>query len=177
MSSAEIPQFLVVPPAEFDIPNSNIHARLFNDDDADNLAHLADEAGVQRYVPWAKRIHDVSSASRVIDEFQDVWERKLIARYALEKDSQFVGYSGIWSDPTPGYFEFGFAMLPEFRGQGIGTSTVNELINIAKENLGAKGMVAYVDDTNDASKSIVTKLSFQSTDEFDSGDRRYELQF
>jgi len=177
MSSAEVPPFTVTPPAEFDIPSTNIHARLFQEGDADDLARLASEESVQRYVPWAKRIHDAGSASNAIHEFQTAWDRKVMARYCLEDNGRFMGYAGIWSDQNPDYYEFGFAMLPEFRGQGNGTKVVTELLKIAKEKLGAKGMVAYVDDTNEASKAVVIKHEFRPSDEFDSGDRRYELSF
>ncbi len=177
MSSAKIPPFMKVPPASFDIPGTNTRARLFQEGDAENLTRLATNEAVQRYVPWAKRIHDADSAAATIHEFQNVWDKKIMARYAIEKDQQFVGYVGLWSDQITGYYEFGFATLPELQGQGIGTSVITELLSITKQHLDAKGMVAYVGDTNDASKAVITKLGFQPTDQFDSGDRRYELQF
>jgi RimJ/RimL family protein N-acetyltransferase len=177
MSSAEIPKFAIAPPAEFDVPNADIHVRLFDEPDADNLLRLTQEAAVQQYVPWAKRVHDQSSAADMIRSFRGAWDRKIMVRYVIEKGGEFVGYCGLWSDPAPGFYEFGFAMLPEFRGQGIGTNVVAELMKIAKTQMNAAGMVAYVHDTNAASKATVAKLGFQPTENFDAGDRRYELRF
>lgn len=177
MSSVEIPKFSIPPPPEINIPDSNIHLRLFREDDADHLLELAQEDSVQKYVPWAKSIHDEASASEAIDRFKVVWEKKTMARYAIEEDGEFIGYAGLWNDKKTGYYEFGFAMLPEARGRGIGTKTINQLMDTARENLGAQGMVAYVDDTNSASKSVVVKLGLSPMEEFDDGDRRYELEF
>jgi len=177
MSHVEIPQFSALPPTEFDVPNSNLHVRLFNDSDADNLLNLAGEDAVQRYVPWAKRVHDRDAAADTIKSFLSAWDRKVMARYVIERGGAFVGYCGLWSDQTPGYYEFGFAMLPDFRGQGIGTRTIAALMELARTHMNAAGMVAYIHDTNEASRATVTKLGFQPTDEFDDGDRRYIFDF
>lgn len=177
MSTAEIPQFDIAPPSEFDVPGTDIHVRLFNEGDTDKLLRLAQEDAVQKYIPWAKRVHDHTSAADTITSFESAWDKRVRARYAIEQDGTFAGYCGIWSDQTPECYEFGFAMLPEFRGRGIGTTTITELMGFAKNDMNAAGMVAYVHDTNDASKAVVIKLGFQPTNEFDDGDRRYTLNF
>jgi RimJ/RimL family protein N-acetyltransferase len=173
----KIPPFEQRPPAEFNVPDSTIHLRLFRHGDEDNLVRLVDNEPVQRFVPWAKRVIDKVSAERTIDRFENEWNNGLMARYVIEKDSMFAGYAGLWSDKKPGYYEFGFAVLPEFRKQGIGTNTTNELFDVAKKQLQAKGMVAYVHDDNDASQAVVNKHGFARLDEFDDDDRRYELDF
>lgn len=173
----QIPPFEHRPPTEFDVPDTSIHLRLFRHGDEDNLIRLVDDEPVQKFVPWAKRVIDKTSAERTINEFEGAWDRGVMARYAIEQDGSFAGYAGLWSDKKSGYYEFGFAVLPEFRGQGIGTRTTSELFDIAKEQLQAKGMVAYVHDENLASQAVVNKHGFQRLDEFDDGDRRYELEF
>ena len=50
----QMPPFEHRPPAEFDVPNSTIHLRLFRHGDEDNLVRLVDDEPVQRFVPWAK---------------------------------------------------------------------------------------------------------------------------
>lgn len=165
------------PPAEINVPNTNIHLRLFCHGDEGNLMRLTIDEPVQIFVPWAKRIMDEASAGKMIDEFQRTWKDDLVVRYAIEQDGEFVGYAGVWPDKKPDYYEFGFAVLPEFRRQGIGSKTTAELFTVAKEQLGAKGIVAYVNDDNLASQEVVIGHGFQRLDEFDSGDRRYELEF
>lgn len=177
MSEVEKPRFDISPPAEFDVPEAGIHVRLFDQTDVDHLAQLASEELVQRYVPWARMIHDQASAKEVIDDFEAAWAEGRQARYAVEKDGQFVGYAGLWADRPEGYYEFGFAMLPKYRGQGIGTATVTKLTEIARDSMHANGIVAYVHDTNEASKSVIAKLGLNSTNNFDQGDRRYEMHF
>ena len=173
----QIRQFEYKPPAEFDVPGTNIHLRLFRHGDESNLIKLVDDQPVQRFVPWAKRVTDKTSAERIIEDFQDAWNRDVMVRYAIEQEGEFIGYSGLWSDKKPGYYEFGFAVLPEFRGQGIGTKTTSELFAIARDQLHAKGIVAYVHDENLASQAVINKHGFRKLDEFDDGDRRYELDF
>lgn len=124
---SHIPTFEHRPPAEFDVNDSSIHLRLFRHGDEENLVRLVDDEPVQRFVPWAKRIIDKTTAEKAIDEFESLWERGVIARYVVEQDGKFAGYAGLWSDRNQGYYEFGFAVLPEFRGQGIGTKTTKEL--------------------------------------------------
>lgn len=177
MSSMSIPPFTTLPPASFEVPDVHVTARLFTADDAANLLTLAVAPAVKLYVPWAKRVDDLESASSAIIEFNNAWKNQIMARYALEKDGGFIGYCGVWTDQKPDYYEFGFALLPEVRGRGIGTAVIAELIRIAKENMNAKGVIAYVDDTNGASKTVITKLGLVPTEEFDQGDRRYELHF
>lgn len=172
-----IPPFEHRPPEEFDVQDIGIHVRLFGHGDEDNLVRLANDEPVQQFVPWAKRVVDRVSAERVINDFEGSWQRGVMARYCLEKGGEFAGYAGIWSDKKPGYYEFGFAVLPELRGQGIGTRTTEELFKIAKDHLHAKCMIAYVNDENLASQAVVNKHGFQKLDEFDNGDRRYELNF
>jgi RimJ/RimL family protein N-acetyltransferase len=176
-NKSSIPPFEHMPPAEFDTPDSKIHLRLFNHGDEEDLLRLVQDENVQKYVPWAKRIHDLESARETIDNFTSSWERQVMARYVIDIDGNFAGYTGLWTDKQPNYYEFGFAVFPELRGQGIGKKVVAEVINIAKTKLQAKGMVAYVDDSNDASKAVVVSFGFSPTDEFDKGDRRYELEF
>lgn len=176
MSSSEIPRFTHMPPGMIQIDES-LQMRLFVESDAENLLRLVDNERAQKFLPWAKPIHDLESAKDSIASFQSAWDNQRMARYVVEKDGEFAGYAGIWSDQEPDFYEFGFATLPELQGEGIGSKSVNRLINMARDDLGAKGMIAYVDDTNEQSKSSVSRLGFEPTEEFDSGDRRYVLDF
>ena len=100
-----------------------------------------------------------------------------MARYAVEAEGAVVGYAGLWSDQKPGFYEFGFAFLPSQRSKGYGTSVVARLLTVMQDDLHAQGAIAYVDDTNNASKVVVQKLGFIPTEEFDDGDRRYVKAF
>ncbi len=177
MAKMPTPPFDIMPPGEFDVPGCPVHARLFRITDADKVLQLVQDDAVQRYVPWAKSIHDHSTAAAAITRFEGAWNRKVTASYLVELNGKFVGYCRLWRDPVPGYYELGSALLPEFRGQGIATKLVSELIKITKNTLHGEGMVAYVSDMNKASQATVKKLGFRKTDEFDDGDRRYLLDF
>jgi RimJ/RimL family protein N-acetyltransferase len=167
-------KFELTPAPEFQI-NDMLLARQFDAADADDLLALATDAPVSRYVPWAKWVTDLAGAEHTIDGFNEARVNNIRARYVLEHLGKFAGYIGCWPDDKLGYYEFGFAVLPEYRGKGIGIAAVKSLIELLKIEHGAVGIVAYVDDTNAASQTVVAKLGFTPLEEFDEGDRRYEL--
>jgi len=167
-------EFKTMPSESFEIPETNIVIRQFEPSDADDLLKLAGDDSVKKFVPWAKSVTDQHTALLQIEEFQKSWHDRVRARYVVEQDGQFVGYIGLWPDDKAGYYEFGFAMLPEFRGEGIGTLVVQSLTKHVQFELGAICMVAYVNDSNVASIATVLKLGFTPLEEFNKGDRRYE---
>ena len=167
-------EFKTMPPESFEIQKTNIIIRQFEPFDADDLLKLASDEPVKKFVPWAKFVTDQHTALLQIEEFQKSWQDHVRARYVIEQDGQFVGYIGLWPDDKAGFYEFGFAMLPEFRGVGLGTLVVQSLANHARFDLGAICMVAYVNDSNVASIATVLKLGFTPLEEFNKGDRRYE---
>jgi RimJ/RimL family protein N-acetyltransferase len=169
-------QFETLPPETWEMPEAGLHAHILHAGDADKLVELAQDEAAQKFIPWIKAAITDKDARSFLERYRKEWESGRRARYILEDDDGFVGYVGIWPDKTTDdYYEFGFGILPKFRGQGVGPAAVKHLITIAKDQLHAEGMVAYVRDENEASKAVVTKLGFTPTDDIDDGDRRYEL--
>jgi RimJ/RimL family protein N-acetyltransferase len=168
--------FETLPPETWEIPETGLHAHILNAGDADKLVELAQDPAAQKFIPWIKAAMTEETAQSFLERYSKEWQAGRRARYILEDDYGFVGYVGIWPDRIAnGYYEFGFGVLPKYKGQGIGPTAVKHLITIAKDQLHAEGMVAHVRDENEASKAAVTKLGFTPTDEIDDGDRRYVL--
>ena len=167
-------QFATNPPAEFKI-SDKLEARQFVQTDAQMLLELALDEAVSRFVPWAKYITTIESASWQIANFSETREDNTFNRYAVVLDGSSVGYIGCWPDDKEGFYEFGFAILPKTRGIGIGKAAVMSLMDILKTECEALGIVAYVNDDNEASKTVVTKLGFTPLDEINENERRYEL--
>ena len=168
-------KFVMMPYPELAIEGTDMLLRQFAVGDIESLVDLATEPAVSRYVPWAKWVTDRQSAEKQIIEFNHSYSEGTRARYVIENSGKFVGYIGVWPDANVGFYQFGFAILPEHRGQGFGTLAVQTLIQHVEKHLKASGMVAYVDEDNEASKATILKLGFASTEEFDKTERRYEL--
>ncbi len=171
-------KFVKKPPESFDIDKTQgITARLFSVDDVGFLKNLAMDPDVARYVPWAPRIKDDLSAIESLQTFRKCWNEQTRARYAVFMEDAFVGYVGLWPDfkeDAEDSYEFGYALLPNYRGKGTGSKLIHAIVAVGR-TLGARTIVAYVDDANVASKAVVLKSRFVATQEFDKGDRRYEL--
>lgn len=170
-------KFEILPPSRFDNAEHGLEFRPFNSSDIDALVTIATDSPVTRFVPWAKWVTDTESADRQIREFNQTYEQGTRVRYAVVKDDELVGYAGLWPDAKNGYFEFGFAVVPSRRGQGIGSSILKGLMHTTAIELNATGLIAYVHDDNISSKATVVKEGFIPTNEFDEGDRRYEYTF
>lgn len=177
MSKEQIPPFTTVPPAEFAIPEMGITFSHVESGDEDKLLAFAADPAARQYVPWAGRVQDAESAHKIVEEFSSAYERGVMASYLVEKDNEFAGYARLWSDREPGLYEFGFGVLPEFRGHGVGTAIATRILELVEHDLHGDGMVAYIDDTNAASKAVALSLGFKPTEEFDGSDRRYILHF
>lgn len=157
------------------VGNTRLILRRFREEDADVLFQLATEPLVARYVPWAKAIKDIDSSKRMIKSFDGQWEDGLFARFLICKDDRPCGYIGIWRHSKDKSFEIGFAILPEYRGQGIVGTVLQCVERLLHEKLDANLVVAHVDEENESSKRALTKNGYQETDSFnEEGERLYE---
>lgn len=128
----------------------------------------------------------VEIASAVIDHINDImvvenlsfsipWSRNSIteeitknkfARYlsAISK-GKVIGYAGMWSVCGEGHIT-NVAVHPEFRGNGIGSLLIEELIVIAKKE-GVLRMTLEVRKSNLVAQSLYKKFGFK-----DAGQRK-----
>lgn len=167
--------FTKLPPATFE--SNGLVFRPFNDTDADFLLSLAINEPVKRFVPWAKRIHDIESAKTMIQDFNQSYVSKIRVRYVIGIDGNTIAYAGLWPDSEDDFYEYGFAVSPHNRGHGYGGLIVDGLINMTKTTLRAKGLIAHIHDENTSSKKCVIRAGFNPTNVFSDVERRYELVF
>lgn len=98
--------------------------------------------------PWSK------------EAFYNELNKNRFALYlVLEDQGKVVGYCGTWIVIDEAHIT-NVAMLPEYRGKGLGEATMKKLIEVAKEK-GVKTMTLEVRVSNHVAQSLYRKLGFQ----------------
>jgi [ribosomal protein S5]-alanine N-acetyltransferase len=77
-----------------------------------------------------------------------------------QMDNQVMGWIGIGqpSDPTSGDLDFGYALLPDFWGQGYMSEALEALLGYAFESLGAQRIFGECEVVNEASARVMEKV-------------------
>ncbi len=177
MSGAEKYSFTNHLPENIPVSDTELVLRLFEPDDAETLLEIATEENTAKYVPWSKAIKDVETSQQMIGRFHNQWQQGLFARYLVTRHDEACGYFGIWPADVPDMYEIGFAVLPRHRGKGIAKQVLDTAEEVAMTNLEAAGLVAHIDEPNEASQHTIAKQGFHPTDKFnEEGERRYEKQ-
>ena len=118
-----------------------------------SVDHLDDIMVVERLsfsVAWSR------------DAFIEEITRNRFARYISAKaNNRIIGYAGMWKVFDEGHIT-NIAVHPEYRGKGIGSSLVEELIKIAK-NEGITRMTLEVRESNIAAQRLYSKYGFRKS--------------
>ena len=94
---------------------------------------------------------------------QSFWEEAANEKtwYLLTlSDERIIGYMGAWLLLDEAHIT-NVAMLPEFRGQGIGSKMLSEYIHIVKQK-GITAMTLEVRPSNQAAIALYEKFGFRS---------------
>jgi RimJ/RimL family protein N-acetyltransferase len=95
-----------------------------------------------------------------------------LIRYAIVEDNAAIGLVSFWRDiddpfnlpDSPDDYGFGYFLDPSKRSRGIVTDAIESVMDTATKSLGIKQFIAYCDDDNPNSISVLTKLGFKPTD-------------
>lgn len=77
--------------------------------------------------------------------------------------NQVMGWIGIGQpgDPTRGDLDFGYALLPDYWGQGYMSEALNALLDYAFEYLGAQRIFGECEAANEASARVMEKVGLR----------------
>ena len=119
-----------------------------------------------RIVPGSKKyLDDMYAAEKAC--FRSPWAReelaedleKPISRYlVMLENEKLIGYAGFWLLMEEAHIT-NVAVLPEYRGQGLGKRLVKELIQLASD-CGAKFMELECRVSNDVARRMYHNLGF-----------------
>ncbi|WP_409252636.1 ribosomal protein S18-alanine N-acetyltransferase [Bacillus sp. SCS-153A] len=99
-------------------------------------------------IPWSR------------DAFFNEIETNHFATYiVIEDQGQIIGYCGVWIIIDEAHIT-NIAVLPSYRGQGLGGKLMASMIEIAKE-MGARTMTLEVRVSNTPAQSLYRKFGFQ----------------
>ncbi|GGI18452.1 ribosomal protein S18-alanine N-acetyltransferase [Gottfriedia solisilvae] len=94
------------------------------------------------------------------DAFYNELHTNQFAHYVVaEVDQEIIGYCGLWVIIDEGHIT-NIAILPEYRGNGLGEKLLLAVIDTARE-LGAETLTLEVRVSNDVAKGLYRKLGFQ----------------
>lgn len=91
--------------------------------------------------------------------YNELYQNQFAVYLVLEEKSRVVGYCGVWIVVDEAHIT-NVAMLPEFRGKGMGEAIMRKLMLVAKGK-GARTMTLEVRVSNDVARSLYRKLGFQ----------------
>jgi [ribosomal protein S18]-alanine N-acetyltransferase len=99
-------------------------------------------------IPWSR------------DAFLNEIEQNHLSTYLVVEDGDHVaGYCGVWLVVDEAHIT-NVAVLPEYRGQGLGESLMRKIMGIATQ-FGARVMTLEVRVSNIAAQHLYRKLGFQ----------------
>jgi [ribosomal protein S18]-alanine N-acetyltransferase len=99
-------------------------------------------------IPWSR------------EAFYNEIEQNHLSTYLVVEDGERIaGYCGVWLVVDEAHIT-NVAVLPDYRGQGVGEALMQRIMDISKE-VGARVMTLEVRVSNEAAKGLYRKMGFQ----------------
>lgn len=116
------------------------------------------------FMVFSGGVHELDSAHARFDEMmRTVAEVPFGKQPVIERSSGIVlGYTGVaWFDfEGERRLEYGYRLVPDARGRGYATEAGTALLQLAEHDFRGE-LLAMIDPTNAASKSVIGKLGFE----------------
>lgn len=132
------------------------------------LKILEADNSIRDKVTAASRLYTPEDVASEIERYRkDIG----LIRYALIKDEIPIGLVSLWRDDgfwgtkNLNDYGFGYFLDPNERGKGLVTRAVQSLMHVLAKNIYVNQFVAFCEDKNDESISVLTKLGFRATEE------------
>jgi len=90
---------------------------------------------------------------------KDISSRIKAYKFSVYYNDRLIGFAGIFNDK--GFDELAVFILPPYRGKGIATSTINELIDYSFKKLKYKKINAVTDELRLNLEKILKKYNFK----------------
>lgn len=100
----------------------------------------------------------------------------------LKDTNKPIGVCGLLKRKKLQGVDIGYAILPQFEGQGYTFEAAKKVLNYAKNMLHKKSIKAYTGINNEGSQKLLTKLGFkyegiQQLEEFENQSAVYRVEF
>jgi [ribosomal protein S18]-alanine N-acetyltransferase len=125
--------------------NDTLIFRQMTEEDIDQIIEIEQASFA---TPWSREAF-----------YNELYQNQFAVYLVLEEKGRVVGYCGVWIVVDEAHIT-NVAMLPEFRGKGMGEAIMRQLMLVAKGK-GARTMTLEVRVSNDVARSLYRKLGFQ----------------
>jgi RimJ/RimL family protein N-acetyltransferase len=150
---------------EVPVRTSRLELRAFRPDDLEPLLEIHSDPDSVRYVPFPPR--DRAGTAEVLDRKRR--NTRLAEGGDLLELAVTLGSGGgpigdvllALRSVEHGTLEVGYLFSPRHRGQGYATETVSALLDLAFGPVGARRVVARVDDRNVRSRALLERLGLR----------------
>jgi len=141
--------------------------RTWRDTDLDDLVWLHSQVQASRYLsitgqPWTR-----DEAAGRMTGWAEEYRLHGVTKFKLQRrdDERFVGRPGVSMFAATGQFELGYAIAPEFWGQGYATEIAGALANFFFDRKIRDHFIAFAHVDNTASLNVLEKIGmrFQHT--------------
>ncbi|MFO0920242.1 MAG: GNAT family N-acetyltransferase [Candidatus Saccharimonadales bacterium] len=138
--------------------------------DASRILEILDaDPSIRDRVSVASRMHSPEDVSEQVEVYQ---ADPHTIRYTLLEGERPVGLISFWRDidnpfdapDSPNDYGFGYFLDPAERGKELIPDAVQRVMETAQGVLHIENFIAYCEDNNPASVSVLTKLGFVPTD-------------
>ncbi len=130
------------------------------DADAPFILRLLTDAGWLRWI-GDRGVHSLGDARAYIRNGpQAMLAERGVALHVIDVAGTPAGLCGLLRRDGHPDADLGFALLPEFRGQGLVAESARAVLADARERLGLTRVVAFVSPGNAASVAVLSGLGF-----------------
>lgn len=127
------------------IMSQTLSIRTMRENDLDQILELEHKCFT---LPWTKEAF-----------YNELHHNQFATYFVLEEDEKIVGYCGTWIVIDEAHIT-NIAVLPEYRGKGLGEKLLKNMIDHCKEK-GIETMTLEVRVSNIAAQSLYKKFGFQ----------------
>lgn len=166
------------PTANILLESQRLTLRLISQDDAAFMLKLVNTAGWLQFV-GDRNVHNELAAKSFIQTWAlDRYKTFGYGPYMiqLKPTNELIGICGLFKRDYLEYPDLGFAVLPEFNGQGMAQEASKAVIKYAFEGLNIPKLYAITAQHNINSSKLLIRLGFKEIPPFNnSTDKTFEL--
>lgn len=149
------------------LETARLRFRPFSAGDFDLLASLHRDPEVGHYMQGVWPDHKIAeSLARFVAEQAARGHSKWAA---FTRDGAFVGRAGVSVWPATGELELGYALRPEFSGQGLATEAARAVAEWAFANTDVGHLIAFTDPRNYGSQRVLERIGMTRLPDRDMG--------
>ena len=145
------------------IETARLSLRWLDARDAEFIYRLVNDSDWLRFI-GDKQVHDLDSARAYIETGPQAMYRHFgfgLNRIALRESDTPIGICGLLQRDSLPDCDLGFALLPEFRGQGYAFEAAGAVLRHGFSELDKKRVAALVNAANRASIGLLGHLGFR----------------